>query len=100
MPAVVWWVILSTVTDPRLVGYQLEVIRGAIPTFQMTIRTQLLQLFARMLCDIAAKRLPKRGSRVNPRVVKRKMSNFKLKRPEHRPSRPLDQPFQASLARI
>jgi hypothetical protein len=28
--------------------------------------------------------LPERRRRVNPRVVKRKMSNFGVKRPEHR----------------
>jgi hypothetical protein len=38
---------------------------------------------------VAADRLPPRRDRHNPRVVKRKMSNFKLKRPEHaRPPRP------------
>lgn len=32
---------------------------------------------------MATDRLPPRRDRHNPRVVKRKMSNFKLKRPEH-----------------
>ena len=41
------------------------------------------------LQDIAAKRLPARRPRSNARVVKRKMSNFKLKRAEHyRPPTP------------
>jgi len=35
-----------------------------------------------LLRDIADQRLPERRPRVNPRVVKRKMSNFPLKRPE------------------
>ena len=46
-------------------------------------------LYARLLQDIAAKRLPARRPRSNARVVKRKMSNFKLKRAEHyRPPTP------------
>lgn len=60
-----------------------QVICEAIPEFQMTAPDQLPQLYARLLRDIAAERLPKRRLRSNPRVVKRKMSNFRLKRPEH-----------------
>ncbi len=33
------------------------------------------------MSDLAAERLPPRRERHNPRVVKRKMSNFPLKRP-------------------
>jgi hypothetical protein len=33
--------------------------------------------------EVAAERLPPRRERCNPRVVKRKMSNYKLKRPAH-----------------
>jgi len=37
-------------------------------------------LYERLLRDITACRLPTRAPRTNPRVVKRKMSNFKRKR--------------------
>lgn len=37
----------------------------------------------RLLSEVAAERLPPRRERCNPRVVKRKMSNYKLKRPQH-----------------
>jgi hypothetical protein len=40
-------------------------------------------LVDRLLTEIADDPLPPRRERCNPRVVKRKMSNFKLKRPEH-----------------
>jgi hypothetical protein len=36
--------------------------------------------------------LPARRSRVNPRAVKRKMSNFIVKRPEHRGQPPAERP--------
>ena len=49
----------------------------------MTAPEQLPALYQRLLRDIARKRLPKRRLRSNPRVVKRKMSKFKLKRVEH-----------------
>jgi hypothetical protein len=37
----------------------------------------------RLLSEVAAAVLPPRRARCNPRVVTRKMSNFKLKRPRH-----------------
>ncbi len=63
--------------------HALQVIRGATAEFQMTVPEEWPRLQQRLLRDIAAKLLPPRRARVNPRVVKRKMSNFGLKRPEH-----------------
>jgi len=60
-----------------------RIIRDAISEFQMTTPGQLEQLYQRLLTDVARHRLPKRENRSNPRVVKRKMSKFKLKRSEH-----------------
>lgn len=57
-----------------------ELIRVAIDEFHLVTPTQHPALYRRLLRDIAARRLPARAQRTNPRVVKRKMSNFKLKR--------------------
>jgi hypothetical protein len=71
--------------DPDRLSFvgALEIVRDAVPEFQMVAPAQQQTLYERMLHDIAAKLLPERRARVNARVVKRKMSNFKLKRPEH-----------------
>jgi hypothetical protein len=45
---------------------------------------------------VAAARLPPRRERCNPRVVKRKMSNFPLKRPAHA-NPPKPQPLAETL---
>lgn len=88
--------------DPDRLSFvhAVQVIQDALPEFQMTAPEQLPQLYQRLLRDIAAKRLPERRPRSNPRVVKRKMSNFKLKRPQHyrwlQPARP----FRQALALI
>lgn len=58
----------------------LEVVRDAVPEFQMVAEEHQAALYERMLGDIAAKQLPARRPRWNARVVKRKMSNYKLKR--------------------
>ena len=57
-----------------------ELIRTAIDDFQLVTRAQHDALYRRLLRDIACCRLPERAPRTNPRVVKRKMSKFKLKR--------------------
>ena len=76
---------LQAGVDPDRLSFvhALEVIRDAVPEFQMTVPEQCAQLQQRLLRDIAAVRLPARALRSNPRVVKQKMSNFKLKRPQH-----------------
>jgi hypothetical protein len=63
--------------------HALEIVRDAVPEFQQVAPAQQQALYERMLREIAAKRLPERCPRSNPRVVKRKMSKFKLKRAEH-----------------
>ncbi len=71
--------------DPDQLSFigAVRVLQQAIPEFQMTTPEQLPDLYQRLLQDIARKRLSPRRLRSNPRVVKRKMSNFKLKRAEH-----------------
>jgi hypothetical protein len=60
-----------------------RIISDAISEFQMTTPEQTDRLYQRLLDDIVRHRLPERDNRSNPRVVKRKMSNFNLKRPQH-----------------
>jgi len=77
--------------DPDRLSFTnaLRLICSAIPEFQLVAPDQHSLLYQRLLRDIARFILPQRDNRCNPRVVKRKMSNFKLKRPEHaHPPRP------------
>ena len=71
--------------DPDRLSFThaLNVLQAAIPEFQMTAADLSPKLYARLLNDLAARPLPERRLRTNPRVVKRKMSNFRLKRLEH-----------------
>ena len=84
--------------DPDRLSFveSLRLIRAAIPEFQLVAPAFHDRLWRRLLRDIVRHILPApRRTRTNPRVVKRKMSNFKLKHPEHRslpqPSRPFAQ---------
>jgi hypothetical protein len=71
--------------DPDQVSFvnAVRILCDAIPEFQMTTPEQSPRLYQRLLADIERHRLPERENRSNPRVVKRKMSKFDLKRPEH-----------------
>jgi hypothetical protein len=83
--------------DPDCLSFveSLQLIRAAIPEFQLVDPVHHDRLWQRLLRDIARQPLPPRRLRTNPRVVKRKMSNFKLKRPEHRSPPQPTQPFSA-----
>ena len=71
--------------DPDRISFTnaLRLISDALPEFQQTTPTQHPALYRRLLEDVARFRLPPRKPRINPRVVKKKMSNFDKKRPEH-----------------
>jgi len=61
-------------------AHAVELVRVAIDDFHLVTPAQHGALYQRLLRDLAAGRLPERTPRTNPRVVKRKMSKFKLKR--------------------
>jgi transposase IS4-like protein/DDE family transposase len=50
-----------------------------------------------LLWEMGQERLPQRRNRVNPRVVKRKMSKFRKKRAHHRPVPPLKKKFVEAI---
>jgi hypothetical protein len=81
--------------DPDRLSFvaSLRFIRAAIPEFQLVDPALHDRLWRRLLRDIVRHALPLRRNRTQPRVVKRKMSNFKLKRPEHRAVPQPTQPF-------
>ena len=70
--------------DPDRLSFvhAIEVVQDAISDFQLAAPQHFDQLYQRLLHDIASVRLPARRFRSTSRVVKQKMSNFALKRPE------------------
>jgi len=53
--------------------------------------------YARLRAEMAEERLPARRERINPRVIKRKMSKFLKKRPQHRGVPPLKKKFVETI---
>lgn len=61
-----------------------RILRNAVFEFQIMAESQRAVWYEHLLRDIGREQLPARDNRCNPRVVKRKMSNFDLKRDIHR----------------
>ena len=71
---------------PERLGFvnSVRIIRDAVFQAQIVAPSQSADWRQRLLQDIGCELLPQRANRSNPRVVKRKMSKFDLKRDEHR----------------
>jgi hypothetical protein len=70
---------------PRRLSFTgtLKVLRCRLPSCPRS-RPALRRWYEDLLAEIGEEVLPERRERINPRVIKRKMSNWKKKRPEHR----------------
>lgn len=86
---------VSVNIDPRQLSFihAVRVIRETVPLLRAAAAVDLPRLYAGMIAHIAARRLPPRDNRVNPRVVKIKMSKFAKKRPHHARPPPLLRTF-------
>ncbi len=70
---------------PRRLSFTgtLKILRCRLPECPKS-RAGLRRWYDDLLAEIAEEILPERRNRINPRVIKRKMSNWRKKRPEHR----------------
>jgi hypothetical protein len=71
----------------------LHILQARLPECDSTTAIGLEQWYKMLLAELAQERTDPRRNRVNPRVVKRKMSKFKKKRSEHRNRPPLKKVF-------
>jgi len=90
---------LAVDLDPRQLSFihAVRVIRETAPLMRAAPTCQLPSLYAAMIQHIAIGQLPPRENRINPRVIKQKMSNWKKKRPEHFHPPPLQKTFSQSV---
>src|SRR3982751_1625836 len=70
--------------DPQRLSFTgtLKILRCRLPECPASRRGRS-QWYHNLVAEIAEEVLPERRDRINPRVIKRKMSNWKKKRPEH-----------------
>jgi hypothetical protein len=86
---------------PRRLSFTatLKILRCRLPECPKS-RVGLRRWYAALLAEVAEEVLPPRRQRINPRVIKKKMSNWPKKRPEHRrcPQPTLDFPQTVVLS--
>jgi DDE family transposase/transposase IS4-like protein len=70
-----------------------QILRCRLPECDSTTPQSLQAWYTRLLAEMAQERTDVRRDRINPRVVKRKISKFAKKGPEHRPVPPPTLPF-------
>jgi hypothetical protein len=75
----------------------LRILQARLPECDSSTPTRLEQWYRLLLQEMAAERIAPRRNRVNPRVVKRKMSKFAKKRPHHRSRPPLKKTFAETV---
>jgi hypothetical protein len=75
----------------------LRILQARLPECDSATPLRLDEWCRMLLAEMAEERLEPRRNRVNPRVVKRKMSKFKKKRPEHRGRPPLKKTFAETV---
>lgn len=75
----------------------LRLIREMIPEAQRTAKADLPRLYQGLLEDVASKPLAPRANRCIPRVIKRKMSKFRVKSESHRNWPQPTKPFQEAV---
>jgi hypothetical protein len=63
--------------------HTVRILRTAVFQAQIVASEQAANWYQQLLCDIGQAKLPQRLNRINPRVIKRKMSKFGLKREQH-----------------
>jgi len=78
----------------------LQILRCRLPECDTRTPESLAEWYAALLWEIGQEQIEPRRNRINPRVVKRKMSKFKKKQPIHRPVPPLKKTFMETVVML
>ena len=78
----------------------LQILRCRLPECDNRTPASLRRWYEGLLWEMGQEQIEPRRNRINPRVVKRKMSHFMKKRPHHRPVPPLKKTFVQTVAHL
>ena len=89
----------TTHQDPDRLSFMgcLRILRLRLPECTSRRPQEFQTWYQRLLAEMSHEQLPPRRNRINPRVIKRKMSKFLKKRPHHRPVPPLKKKFVEAI---
>jgi hypothetical protein len=88
--------------DPDRLSFTgcLQILRCRLPECDGRTATTLGHWYRALLSEMAAERTDPRRNRINPRVIKRKMSKWPKKRPQHRRPPPLKKTFAETVVML
>jgi hypothetical protein len=88
--------------DPDRLSFTgcLHILRCRLPECDGRTPVTLGHWYQALLTEMAAERTAPRRNRINPRVIKRKMSKWPKKRPEHRRPPPLKKTFSETVVML
>lgn len=88
--------------DPDRLSFTgtIQILRCRLPECDARSPESLLQWYQGLQQEILEDRLPIRRNRINPRVIKRKMSRWLKKQPHHRHPPPLTKPFMETVVMV
>jgi hypothetical protein len=78
----------------------LQILQCRLPECDTRTPESFAAWYAALLWEIGHEQIEPRRNRINPRVVKRKMSKFQKKRPIHRPVPPLKKTFVETVVML
>jgi hypothetical protein len=77
-----------------------QILKCRLPECPVASARALAEWYRGLLWEMQAERTDPRRNRINPRVIKRKMSKWKKKRPQHRRPQPLKKTFAETVVML
>jgi hypothetical protein len=77
-----------------------QILKTRLPECDTRSQASMSEWFEAVVWEIGRERIPARRNRINPRVIKRKMSRWKKCRPQHRKQEPLTKTFDQTVVML
>jgi Insertion element 4 transposase N-terminal/Transposase DDE domain len=77
-----------------------QILKCRLPECEARTPQTFQDWYQALLAEMAQEKIPPRRNRINPRVIKRKMSKWKKKRAQHRAQKPLTKTFAETIVVI
>lgn len=74
-----------------------QILKTRLPDCDASSQATLTEWYHAVIWEISRERIPPRRNRINPRVIKRKMSRWNKCRPQHRKRPPLSKAFEDTV---
>ena len=77
-----------------------QILKCRLPECNSSSPEAFARWYRGLLWEMQSERIDPRRNRINPRVIKRKMSKWKKKRPEHRRPQPMKKTFAETVVML